>query len=74
MNKLPNPEIIALENALYYLKQAAGALDERDKAHRRRLGVYAHDRLSRSELAIARMRVENELRRLRQQGADAENG
>jgi hypothetical protein len=73
MNESPNPEILMLEQALHHLELAAGALDDRDKAHRRRLGVYAVERLSRGELGLVRLRVENELRRLHQQCAEAEN-
>jgi hypothetical protein len=67
MDASPNPEIAALEDALYHLKRAAVALDERDKARRRRPGVYINDRLARRELHVACLRIKNELERLHQQ-------
>ena len=67
MNEDLSIEISALEQALEYIERSGEALDARDEAHRRRMGVYAHDRLGRGELGLMALRIRNERDRLRKQ-------
>ena len=69
-----NTEIAALEQALYYIERAGEALDARDEAHFRRLGVYAHARLGRGDLGLMALRISNERDRLREHRIKAGGG